>query len=144
MNEAALDRTGPLRHEHQLINHQLNQLIEQISNLPKGKATSVAEVRKSILTLGPMLKSHFDNEEKGLYESLEASLGKDSPTEGLVGEHRAIYREFKQLVDILAKYEDEPTFLRHLKTSVNLLQKMMNEHIEKEEKVVFWIAQVKL
>lgn len=146
MKEAAADRIVYLRQEHQLIANQLNLLMGQISTLAGStvQAASLVELRKTLSTFGLALKSHFDYEERGLYRPLEASLGKDSPTGGMVDEHRAIYRAFQELVGTLSKYEIEPTLARHLKTEAGKLQRMMSEHIVKEEKVLFWIAEVKL
>ncbi len=84
-----------------------------------------------------LLKTHFAHEETALYGPLDAKLKGSSPTRELVKDHQSIQEAFDRLADAClvsgAPSADQ-------RDQLSSLRSLLNRHLEKEEKVVFWLA----
>ena len=99
---------------------------------------------ESIDRLKSMVERHILNEEATLYEPLRLKFGRGGPIDTMTREHRSIRQSLGRLLSALDAYSAGRTRIADLQSSLNSLQKEIGEHIEKEEKVLFWLADLKL
>jgi hemerythrin-like domain-containing protein len=125
-----------LRDEHKGIVHRL-AIIERCVNAP---GFNERRFRESVATLGVQLRVHFRHEEKAVYEPLNSKLKGSSPTRELVQDHSYIWKAFNKLSEAdlaLSAGEDSSA---QLKGRISSLRLTLRKHLEKEEKVVYWLA----
>jgi hemerythrin-like domain-containing protein len=136
-----LDRLKPLREEHKVIVRQLGLVRASIKD---SSPSSTKRLRGLIDDLGSRLEIHFIDEEKLLYKPLKQRLRKDSPTDEMLEEHKSIHRTFERLRSGSTQYEADRSRIGDLQLCLDSLQKELRGHLEKEEKVLFWLADLKL
>jgi len=141
MSGTNADRLAPLREEHERILRQLGSVQAGIKD---HSPSSNRRLQGLIDGLGSRLEAHFADEERTLYKPLKQRLGKDSPISEMVREHRSIRRTFEKLRSASNEYEAHRSRIGDLRLSLDSLQREINGHIEKEEKVLFWLADLKL
>lgn len=135
------DRIATLKAEHRGILRRFKLLSEAID-----RQAAAGTIQDLISKLEVLLESHFSHEQASLYEPLESrSEMKDSPARIMMAEHRAIGRAFKTLRSNMAE-SNRPSSVSYedLQSRIDTLQGLVSEHIRKEEKILFWIAQLEL
>lgn len=137
----ASDRLAPLREEHEGIVRQLGLVRAGVKD---SSPSSKRRLRGLIDVLGSRLEAHFIDEERILYKPLKQRLGKDSPTSEMMREHRSIHRTFEEVRSGSTEYEGDGSRIGDLQLSLESLQREIGGHLEKEEKVLFWLADLKL
>ena len=123
-----------LKDEHRLIARRIGAVERQIGSAGQGSGRNL---RGSLSGLGTLLKTHFAHEEMTLYKPLDARLRGSSPTGELIEDHQSIRRAFDRLEGVCLDGE-APSADRVRRLSS--LRSLLNRHLEKEEKVVFWLA----
>ncbi len=112
---------------------------------------------KSLRTLGSLLRksghlsqdllAHFQREEKALYPILEKRMGSDSETV------RVMRQEHQHLLDRALSVKTEISRMLDDSDSVrtwglaSLLQELrggLSDHVSREERVLFWLAELRL
>ena len=135
------DQLATLREQHRGIIHRLDLAKKTIN---EGRSPAPGKLRKLVYGLGSKLQTHFSEEEKHLYTPLKLRLGKDSPMDSMLREHQSIRQAFKRLRLASAEYEPGRSSNRELQLSFDSLQEGMISHLKKEEKVLYWLAELKL
>lgn len=134
---ATKDQIPLLRDEHRGIMRHLG-LVGRSLNAP---GTGPREdFRESVSELGSRLEVHFACEERVLYAPLSARLKGRSPTEELLNDHQGI----REVFNSLNKMEAEGASVSDLREQVFLLWFALKEHLGKEERVLFWLADSRL
>lgn len=126
-----------LRREHRGIVRQIGAVGRAVD---AGGPRSGRRLSESITELGSRLEAHFSHEEAAIYRQLESTLKEDSPTQELFRDHRTIQGAFRRLGEMGA--EGAPA--EELKAQLASLRGALTGHIEKEERVVFWLAESRL
>jgi hemerythrin-like domain-containing protein len=83
------------------------------------------------------LKTHFAEEEENLYKPLKLRLGSDSPTDRMESEHKSTYHSFQTVLPIMIECDTDQSQIGVFQTRIGTLQKLLGEHIQKEEKSSF-------
>ncbi len=141
MSGTKRDRFTPLREEHKGIVRQLGLVRASIKD---SSPSSTERLRGLIDGLGSRLETHFIDEERILYKPLKQRLGKDSPTDEMMHDHKSIHRTFERLRSGSTEYDADSSRIGDLQLCFDSLQKELGGHLEKEEKVLFWLADLKL
>lgn len=141
MARAQEDRITPLMNEHKGIARQLDLLRKAIGESERPSPRGLCE---SIDHLASLVETHFDREESSLYKPLKLRLGRDNPVDSMAREHRSIRRTLGGLVSASAEYKADRSGLPGVQSRFDSLQREMGEHMEKEEQVLFWLADLKL
>jgi hemerythrin-like domain-containing protein len=138
------NRLTPLKDEHKAIMRQLEVVR---GNIEEASPSSVRALRASLHELGARLETHFDRERETLYEPLRSALGKDSPIGSMLEGHKAMKRTYRELLSDLGNFETHPFSPQirvDLRARVESFQRMFRDYVRKEEKIVFWIAELNL
>ena len=130
------DRVGVLREEHRQIVRRLGQIEKSL----EGHGNMDQKLRRSVADLGAQLRAHFAHEESVVYRPLKSTLGEDSPTEELMEDHHTIWTAFTSFREMSSGKGDGEVPGESLRGTMALLRSTLNRHLEKEEKVVFWLA----
>jgi len=91
--------------------------------------------------LGGRLRLHFVLEEETVYRPLNFVLKEDSPTEELMEDHRSIRLAIKKLGRMDTSLREGQASMSDLRYQIRFLDSAFRKHFEKEEKVVFWLAE---
>jgi len=94
--------------------------------------------------LGDLLEAHFAHENRSLYTPLKLAV-QGNPAGPMLAEHAEIARTLKTLLSDLSK-RTEPSSVScgKLGPRIEALQRLVFDHMRKEEKVIFWIAELEL
>ena len=122
-----------LREEHRAIIRQL----DRVHRLLDDKKHLLG--RESIDALGAQLKVHLAHEEEALYRPLKSILKERSPTGELMKDHRSIRRALRELEGLAAASGGQAS-ASDLRGQLQILQSALREHMVKEEKVAYWLA----
>jgi hemerythrin-like domain-containing protein len=139
MAHAEQDRITPLKNEHKSISRQLNVVGGEMTGSPPSD-----RLQRSIDRLGLLVEKHFAGEEESLYGPLKLRLGRKNSVDAMTEEHKAIRRTLKELHSSLARCQADSDRVGELRSCFDSLQRELGEHIEREETVVFWLADLKL
>ncbi len=136
---AELDRITPLKNEHKDISRQLSLVRGELAaSLPSD------ELQRSIDRLESLVERHFAGEEESLYKPLKLRLGRRDSVDAMTKEHRTIRKTLRKLHSSLARCEANPGRIGELRSCFDSLQRELGEHVEREETVIFWLADLKL
>jgi hemerythrin-like domain-containing protein len=130
------DRVTPLKKEHAEIRHQL----ELVWTIMASSSNSRGRLRHAVNRLAALTETHFTEEETSLYEPLRSKMRSAGPVDSMGQEHRSILRDFRRLSASIRNQAQ----IRELRYSFILLETEIDKHIEREEKVLFWLAELKL
>jgi hemerythrin-like domain-containing protein len=137
------NRLAQLREEHRAIIRQLN-LVR--SSIKQGSRFSTEGLRELVDGLGKQMETHFKHEQETLYDPLRSALGKDNPAGSMLEGHKAMKRAYNHLLSLLDDYVVRGS--SHAKDSllsgIDSLLETILEYVRKEEKVIFWIAELNL
>jgi hemerythrin-like domain-containing protein len=129
-----------LRKEHKGIVHRL-AIVEKCIDAP---GFNERKFRESMATLGVQLREHFTHEERAVYGPLNSRLKRSSPTRELIEDHSSIWKAFDKLSEAKLAQGAGVAPSTELKDRLSSLQLTLRRHLEKEEKVVFWLADLRL
>ena len=134
---------APLRREHKELMLQLGFVVKGIASSPPDSSEVLGTL---IEDFGARLETHFKHEEESLYGPLVSALGKASAVSPMMDGHRAMRRASKEMMVALAEYRarQRPGARAALEEKVGSLHRIVEEYVRKEEKVVFWIAELTL
>ncbi|MGH9919875.1 MAG: hemerythrin domain-containing protein [Nitrososphaerales archaeon] len=135
------DRITPLKNEHSGLRRQLDLVRKAITESPR---PSPGELRESIGRLESLVERHFAYEENSLYKPLKRRLGKDNPIDQMDREHRLLRQTLGRLLSASVEYSVNPSLIGDLQSCFKSFQNETGEHSEKEEAVLFWLADLKL
>jgi hemerythrin-like domain-containing protein len=120
------------------------QQLALISNaLAQSQSLSPEKLLELIDHLGSRIAKHFAYEEKILYKPLKMKLEKDSPTDEIILDHELIRRDFEILRRACVQYGTSSSSVV-LQRCLDPFQRELSEHLRKEERVLFWLAEFKL
>ena len=136
------DRITPLKNAHKGILRQLDLLRVGIVESPPPPEPRGLE--ESIDRLESLVGTHFRDEEKNLYKPLKAKLGRDGPIDAMAHEHWLIRQTLRRLRSASVEYETDLDRIVGVRSCFDLLQSRVREHLEREETVLFWLADLKL
>lgn len=126
--------TSELKEDHKEIMVEIDRLTSLLRR-GAGEQSSSASTSRSLHQIARLLSRHFDREEEELYSVLNDAMLEGQVVEAMSEEHRELRHSLRVLVD-------KPL----CELDVGLLEKIKRDlgvHISKEEKVLFWIAEVK-
>lgn len=135
---AGQDRVTLLRDEHRAIVRRVAAVGRQVGASPPAPP---GDLRESISGLGLLLKTHFAHEEAAVFRPLDARLRGRSPIGELVDDHRSIREALDRLAGVCLAAGVTPAEKRDRFSS---FRSLLDQHLEKEEKVVFWLAEIRL
>ena len=138
MAQTREDFLTPLIREHSTIVQEL----ESIRNTLQSQ-TPAPKLLKLVDDLGEGMKKHFVHEERSLYRQLKIRLREDSPTDEMTLDHESIRRDFVAFRQAVGKNGEKHSIVR-IQRLFDIFQRKLKEHIKKEERVLFWLADVKL
>ena len=141
MAYAQENRIPLLKNEHRQIRRRIESFRNAIAGHP---LPSSGELRVSIGRLGSLVESHLYEEETGVYRQLRRRLGRDNPIDQMAREHKLIRRTFDSLLSLSSEYEADPSRIVDVRSCLDSLQREVGAHFEKEETVLFWLADLKL
>ncbi len=140
MAYAEQDRITPLKNEHRVISRQLAIVLGELTASPPPPE----ELQRSIERLGSLVEMHFTGEEESLYKPLRLRLRRSNPVEAMTREHRTILKTLGELHSCLARCRADSSRSGELRSCFYAFQRELGKHIEREETVVFWLADLKL
>ena len=135
------DRITPLVNEHKNIMNQLDRVRNAMMVSPRQSRGKPGE---SIDVLRSMVEAHLLNEEAAIYEPLRLRLGRNGPIDTMTREHRSIRQGLGRLLSASDEYGTGRTRIGDLQSCFDSLQKEIGQHMEKEERILFWLADLKL
>ena len=134
---ATKDEIPLLRDEHRGIMRRLGLIGRSLDSPGIGHRKGF---RESVSELGSRLEVHFAREERALYAPLSSRMKGGSPTEELLNDHQDIREAF----DRLNRMGAEGASLSDLREQDSSLRSALKEHLGKEERVLFWLADSRL
>ena len=135
------DRITPLKNAHSGIRHQLDLVRNAMTESP---LPSPRDLQKSIERLRSLVERHFVDEEGSLYTPLKRRLGRANPVDAMTREHRLMHQTLGRLVSASIEYTVDSGRIGDVRSCFDSFQREMGEHLEKEETVLFWLADLKL
>lgn len=140
MAETKRDWLASLLEEHSAISKHLALVKNEVT---RSQSKSPEKLMGLVDDLGARIAKHITHEEQSLYKQLKIRLKKDSPTDEMIMEHELIRNEFATLRHKCAEYETVDSYVA-ISQSLDSLQRKLGEHMKKEEKVLYWLADIKL
>lgn len=142
MEGRALNREiEALRREHENI---LRELVLLRDALDKREAARTVFALAS--SLGRDLETNFSHELSILYEPMKKKPGlKGGPISTMIAEHSAISRAFKTLLSAIETLRNRSSHqYEDLRLQIDGLQRLVGKHVRREEKILFWMAELEL
>jgi hemerythrin-like domain-containing protein len=136
---AEQDRITPLKNEHKGITRQLGVVRGELTASPPSD-----QLQRSIDRLESLVEKHFTGEEESLYRPLKLRLGRKNSVDAMTQEHKTIRKALRELHSSSERCKADPSSVGGLRSCFDSLQRELGEHIEREETVVFWLADLKL
>lgn len=140
-----------LKGEHSALLSELymmdRQLIFLESSGPIRGARVLGEMFETSVKMSADLRHHTSKEEQGLFAVLETRLGTDRD---LVGVMKREHEELIECVNSLTTELERMTKQHDTKTTWNLVTKIQDlkgelaDHLSREERVLFWLAELRL
>lgn len=140
-----------LKGEHSALLSELymmdRQLIFLESSGPIRGARVLGEMFETSVKMSADLRHHTSKEEKGLFAVLETRLGTDRD---LVGVMKREHEELIECLSALTTELERMTKQHDTKTTWNLVTKIQDlkgelaDHLSREERVLFWLAELRL
>lgn len=134
------DPISELRSEHRRIISQLNLAGRAVAARSDQRSRSAESLRR----LEALVAKHFALEESSVYAPLKSSLGRDSPVDSMRREHASLLRSLQGIAAEADRGEREGSSEDGLGARLRSFQRAFGEHVEKEESVLFWLADLKL
>ena len=140
MAQGPEDRIARLKHQHDEVRRQLELLRGSLG----AQRPSARALRKSIVRLTSSIEAHLTEEESSLYKLLNLRLRRDSPADSMMQEHRLIRQSLRRLQSSSLEYGEDPSRMAAVKANLGSLGREIGEHMDKEETILFWLADLKL
>jgi hemerythrin-like domain-containing protein len=135
------DRVTHLKNQHDAVRHRLELMRNSIERTPRPPPRALA---RSVERLESLVEAHMVDEESSLYEPMKRRLGRDNPIDEMAREHRSIRQGLSQLHSVSVEYSDDPSRIGDVKSHLKSLEEKIGEHMNREEGVLFWLADLKL
>lgn len=140
MAQGLEDRIARLKHQHDEVRRQLELLRGSMG----AQRPSAGDLRTSIVRLTSSIEAHLTEEESSLYKLLNLRLRRDSPADSMMQEHRLIRQSLRRLQSSSLEYGEDPSQMAAIKANLGSLSREIGEHMDKEETILFWLADLKL
>jgi iron-sulfur cluster repair protein YtfE (RIC family) len=146
-----MDPLASLKDEHSSVLQELYSLDRQLGWLESSNPEKPSRVLVSLLSgsqrLAGDLSLHFEREEKALYPVLEKRMGeKGDPVSVMKQEHQRLLeclRAFTSEVSRMIK-EHDAVKTWGLSSTLQDLRSGLSDHMSREERVLFWLAELHL
>ncbi len=146
-----MDSLSALKDEHSSILQELYALDRQLGWLESSGPTMARRILVRLLSGGEKLASdlsfHFEREEKGLYAILERRMAeKSEPVTVMKQEHGILSSCLSKFTTEVARMLREHDTVRtwELTSSLQDLRSELSDHVTREERVLFWLAELHL
>ena len=146
-----MEALNVLKAEHSTLLSELYQMDKQLTFLessgPIRGARILRELAGESRRMREDLRQHTSKEEKGLFPILETRLGKDRE---LVEVMKREHEELLQSLESLTTELDRMTKDHDTKRTWNLVSRLqdlkggLSDHLTREERVLFWLAELRL
>ncbi|MBI4258726.1 MAG: hemerythrin domain-containing protein [Thaumarchaeota archaeon] len=135
MGSPITELTSKLRQEHALIIQEVNQIMNLAQRTATTESYCLENLQPVVQSLKEYLNLHITREEKEFFPMLEEVMGKEDVVGLLKEEHNQIRSSIQSLVDRLDASLDLDL--------VKEINETLRQHISKEERVLFWLVEVK-
>ena len=146
-----MDPLSALKEEHSLVLQELYALDRQLGWLESSGPAMTRKILVRPLSGGEKLASdlsfHFQREEKALYPLLEKRMAdKAEPVTVMKQEHQRLSTCLSIFTSEVARMLKEHDTVRtwELSSSLQDLRSELSDHISREERVLFWLAEIHL
>ncbi len=146
-----METLSVLKDEHSAILRELYQMDRQVMLLESSGPVRGARILRELVEtgkkLGENLSLHVGKEEKILFSVLEKRLGKDwELVEVMRREHEELLGSLESLRSELDRMIIDHDTVRtwNLTSKLQDLRGAMSDHLSREEKVLFWLAELRL
>jgi hemerythrin-like domain-containing protein len=140
-----------LKTEHSALLSEVYQMDKQLVHLESSGPIKGARVLKELVETSKRIRAdlqqHTAKEEKSFFPVLESKLGKDKD---LVEVMKREHEELIDSLDSLTAELDRMTNDRDTRRTWNLVSRLqdlkggLSDHLSKEERVLFWLAELRL
>lgn len=142
---------GPLKQEHSTILRKLYEMDQQLGLLESSGPIRAGKILRELVQnsreMGENLCLHIQKEEEVLFSVLEERLGSEAePVEVMREEHRGLLRLLASLKSEIERMIRDRDTLRtwNLTSRLQELRLGLSDHVSKEERLLFWLAEVRL
>jgi iron-sulfur cluster repair protein YtfE (RIC family) len=146
-----MDPLSALKDEHSSVLQELYALDRQLGWLESSGPMMARKILVRLLSGGEKLASdlslHFQREEKALYPILEKRMGeKAEPVAIMKQEHERLSNCLNKFTSEVARMLKEHDNVRtwELSSSLQDLRSELSDHVSREERVLFWLAEIHL
>lgn len=146
----ALDPIATLRQAHDIAVEKLGLLSTVARGLDEGSNPTALETLREVLQFfDSELGAHFRHEEVALFPALEKVIGREGPIMVMLDEHQSFWRAVDALKDKVVQLErasadDRPKRVQEVAGVVNHIVGLLDSHINKENNMLFPIAEESL
>lgn len=146
-----MEALNVLKAEHAALLGEVYQLDRQLTFLESSGPIKGARVLKefagSSRRVCEKLKQHTAKEETSLFPILETRLGKDRELVDVMRhEHEELIEDLRSFTEELSRMEKEHDTRKtwNLVCRLQELKGCLSEHLSKEERLLFWLAEIRL
>ncbi|TAK37033.1 MAG: hemerythrin domain-containing protein [Chloroflexota bacterium] len=136
--------TESLGAEHQSVLQYLDKLEKHSQQWGSGGASDAeakAGLEEVLTFFDQELELHLKKEEVALFPAMEAVIGTDGPTHVMLIEHEELRKNLAQLKTLVPTLsEPDGVLSKQLKKTGDYVCRLLREHIEKEDAVLFPMA----
>ena len=151
MQAVFMDPLSALKEEHSSILEEVYALDRQLGWLESSGPGMTRKILLRLLSSGEKLASdlsfHFQREEKALYPILEKRMPDNAePVNVMKQEHLRLSTCLTQFTSEVARMLKEHDNIRtwELSSSLQDLRSELSDHVSREERVLFWLAEIHL
>jgi len=146
-----MESLNVLRSEHSSVLGQLYELDQQLGRLESSGPHLARKILFQLLARGEKLASdlafHFQREEKSLYAALEDRMGeKSGPVATMKREHTSLEISINRFTSEVGRMLNDHDAVKtwELTSCLQDLRSGLSDHVSREEKVLFWLAELHL
>jgi len=146
-----MDALSTLKDEHSTLSVEMYSMDRQLAFLESSGPIRGARILRGLVESSRQMREnlelHVNKEERGLFPILEARLGKDRE---LIEVMRREHSELLCSLESLRSELDRMTKDHDTKKTWNLASRLqdlrgdLSDHLSREERVVFWLAELRL
>jgi regulator of cell morphogenesis and NO signaling len=146
-----LEALDVLKVEHSTLLGEVYQMDKQLAYLESSGPIKGARILREIVDtsrrMREELQQHTAKEERGFFPVLEAKLGNDRElVEVMKREHEELIGSLASLTDELDRMTKDHDTRKtwNLVSRLQDLKGILSDHLSKEERVLFWLAEIRL
>ncbi|MDF2682382.1 MAG: hemerythrin protein [Brevibacillus sp.] len=128
--------------EHEVLQQQMERLKRLAYQNRLLNSKTAGEFRLAIALLEEKLREHQAWEEEHLFEAMKDSLGCSThPVFVMTEEHQRLLGKLAKLRDEMGYSESDGRSTERLRVVTNTMNRLLDDHIHKEEKLLFPMAE---